>query len=71
MLESFYLLFSHSSNQGERSQAKGRLNIYGHLQTFLLHKGEINKRRKKEIPHHIFFPHHNISIFFSEIPANN
>lgn len=34
-------------------------------------KGEINKRRKKEIPHGIFFPHHNFSIFFREMPANN
>lgn len=48
MLEFCYFVFSQSSNQGERSQAKGRLNRHGHPQTFLLYKGEINKRRKKK-----------------------
>ena len=47
MRESYQLVFSHSFNQGERSQAKCSFNIYGYPWTFLLNKGEINKRRKK------------------------
>lgn len=71
MLEFCYLVFSHSSNQNAGSGTTICLNIHGHPQTFLLYKGEINKRRKKEIPHGIFFLHHNFSIFFREMPANN
>lgn len=72
ILDSFYFMSSHRSNQGKRSRAKCRLNIHGHPpQVFHYIEEEINKRRKKEIPHSIFFYHHNFSIFFREMPANN
>lgn len=70
MLGSCYLVFSHSSNQGERSQAKNAIltcTVVPRLSYYT--KGKLIKD-KKEIPHGIFFAHQSFSIFFREMPAS-
>lgn len=73
MLESFYLLFSHSSNQGERSQAKcrhiitwsSRLSYYVKVKLIKKKKKILKKEKKRKKKYHTAFSFPTIIFQFS------
>lgn len=65
------LLFAVFAQLQSRCEKLGKMqaeHIWSSPDLLTTQKGKLIK---EEIPHSIFFPHHNFSIFFREMPANN